>query len=323
MKVLVIQNRMGIGDMVIFLPYIEAISKYYSTRVSLLVKENTKCLEYLSNNPNIDNIIILDRDDKKKFGKHYGLKGIFNLALEIKKYNFDKIFIFNSSFRYKVVAKLAKIKNVYQYRLFSKKNQNIIETAKIFLKKSLNVEVDSNPTISLNSEIVKNAKKKFEILDDEINIVLGVGGSGPTKRVAPEKFIQLMKLCSNKFKCKFFIAAGSNEKEEKIVNTILNSEYKDKCITLNKLRISETLPIIKNCNIAICNDTSFSHLSAALGVETIVLMTDTPLLYGSYSPRMHPILPDGEKIVTHDTLGKDKINPEKIFNKVKNILNLN
>ena len=323
MKVLVIQNRMGIGDMVIFLPYIEAISKYYSTRVSLLVKENTKCLEYLSNNPNIDNIIILDRDDKKKFGKHYGLKGIFNLALEIKKHNFDKIFIFNSSFRYKVVAKLAKIKNVYQYKLFSKKNQNIIETAKTFLKKSLNVEVDSNPTISLNSEIVKNAKKKFEILDDEINIVLGVGGSGPTKRVAPEKFIQLMKLCSNKFKCKFFIAAGSNEKEEKIVNTILNSEHKDKCITLNKLRISETLPIIKNCNISICNDTSFSHLSAALGVETIVLMTDTPLLYGSYSPRMHPILPDGEKIVTHDTLGKDKINPEKIFNKVKNILNLN
>ena len=166
-------------------------------------------------------------------------------------------------------------------------------------------------------------KKKFEILDDEINIVLGVGGSGPTKRVAPEKFIQLMKLCSNKFKCKFFIAAGSNEKEEKIVNTILNSEHKDKCITLNKLRISETLPIIKNCNISICNDTSFSHLSAALGVQTIVLMTDTPLLYGSYSPRMHPILPDGEKIVTHDTLGKDKINPEKIFNKVKNILNLN
>ena len=323
MKVLVIQNRMGIGDMVIFLPYIEAISKYYSTRVSLLVKENTKCLEYLSNNPNIDNIIILDRDDKKKIGKHYGLKGIFNLALEIKKHNFDKIFIFNSSFRYKVVAKLAKIKNVYQYKLFSKKNQNIIETAKIFLKKSLNVEVDSNPIITLNSEIVKNAKKKFEILDDEINIVLGVGGSGPTKRVAPEKFIQLMKLCSNKFKCKFFIAAGSNEKEEKIVNTILNSEHKDKCITLNKLRISETLPIIKNCNISICNDTSFSHLSAALGVQTIVLMTDTPLLYGSYSPRMHPILPDGEKIVTHDTLGKDKINPEKIFNKIKNILNLN
>ena len=66
MKVLVIQNRMGIGDMVIFLPYIEAISKYYGVPVSILVKENTKCLEYLGDNPNINKIIILDRDDKKK-----------------------------------------------------------------------------------------------------------------------------------------------------------------------------------------------------------------------------------------------------------------
>ena len=93
MKVLVVQNRMGIGDMVIFLPYIEAISKHFNVPVSLLVKENTKCSEYLSDNPNIDNIITLDRDDKKKFGKHYGLKGIFNLAFEIKKYLPDTITI--------------------------------------------------------------------------------------------------------------------------------------------------------------------------------------------------------------------------------------
>ena len=132
-----------------------------------------------------------------------------------------------------------------------------------------------------------------------------------------------MDFCTNKFKCKFFLAAGSNEIEEKIVSQILNSEHGNKCIALNKLRISETLPIIKNCNISVCNDTSFSHLSAALGVETIVLMTDTPLLYGNYSSKMHPILPDGEKIVTHDTLGKDKINSETIFNKLKNILKLN
>ena len=322
MKVLVVQNRMGIGDMVIFLPYIEAISKNFNIPVSLLVKENTKCLEYLSDNPSIDNIITLDRNDKKRSGKHYGLKGILNLASEIKKYNFDKIFIFNSSFRYTVVAKLAKIKNIYQYKLFNKKNQNIIKTAKTFLKKTLNIEVESNPTISIDSKKVTDAKSKYQIIDSEINILLGVGGSGPTKRVSPEKFIELMNFCFNKFKCKFFLAAGSNNIEEKIVDQILNSEHKNRCIILNKLRISETLPIIKNCNIAICNDTSFSHLSAALGIETIVLMTDTPLLYGSYSPRMHPIIPDGEKIVTHDTLGKDRINPKKIFDKMKVILNL-
>ena len=65
----------------------------------------------------------------------------------------------------------------------------------------------------------------------------------------------------------------------------------------------------------------FIALSAALNIPTIVLMSDTPLLYGSYSPRMYPIIPDGENTVTHNTLGKDKINPKKIFEKFKDILN--
>ena len=88
-----------------------------------------------------------------------------------------------------------------------------------------------------------------------------------------------------------------------------------------KLNLVETGPFIKNCNIAVCNDSSFSHLSAALGLPTIVLMADTPIIYGSYSPQMHPILPDGVSEVKHNTLGKDKINPSKIFEKFQSLLN--
>ena len=87
------------------------------------------------------------------------------------------------------------------------------------------------------------------------------------------------------------------------------------------VKIKETLPIIKSCRVAICNDSSFSHLSAALGIPTIVLLSDTPLMYGNYSPKMYPITPDGEKTVTHDTLGKERINPEKIFKIFKEIIN--
>ena len=87
------------------------------------------------------------------------------------------------------------------------------------------------------------------------------------------------------------------------------------------MTIKETLPVIKNCDVAVCNDTSYSHLSAALGINTITLMADTPLVYGSYSSKMHPIIPDGEINVTHNTLGKDKVNYEKILKKLIKILN--
>ena len=101
----------------------------------------------------------------------------------------------------------------------------------------------------------------------------------------------------------------------------INTTFKNKCFALDNLSLNEILPIIKNCNISICNDSSFSHLSSGLGVDTIVLMSDTPLLYGSYSSKMYPIIPDGENTVTHDTLGKDRINPDKIFEQLNYILN--
>ena len=130
-----------------------------------------------------------------------------------------------------------------------------------------------------------------------------------------------MEKIDNKKKCKFFLATGKDEDEQKILNEIYNSKFKDKCIPLDNLTIAETLPIIKNCNVSICNDTGFAHLSSALGIKTITLMADTPLIYGNYSSKMFPIIPDGEKTVTHNTLGKDKIDPDKVFNKLISIMN--
>ena len=151
------------------------------------------------------------------------------------------------------------------------------------------------------------------------NILLGIGGSGPTKRIPPKVFIEFMNLCLKNFKCRFFLATGNKSEEIEIMNEIL-SYHKNLCTPLNELSISETLPIIKNCNIAICNDSSFSHLSAGLGKQTIVLMSDTPLIYGSYNSKMHPIMPDDVEKVTHGTEGKERMNPLKIFETFQNLI---
>ena len=313
MKILAIQNRMGIGDMVIFLPYIEAVAKKYNSQVTLLVKENSKAEHLIKDNKYINEIIILKRDQTKK-GFHDGLNGFFRLVSDIKKYQFDKVLIFNSSLRYKLVCKFAGINDIYQYPLFKKKNQHIIEAANRLLKNNFNLEIKSDPVIDVKDENVQKIKLKFNFSDEVKNILLGIGGSGPTKRIPPKIFIEFMDLCLKNFKCRFFLATGNKNEEIEIMNEIL-SYHKNLCTPLNELSISETLPVIKNCNIAICNDSSFSHLSAGLGKQTIVLMSDTPLIYGSYSSKMHPLIPDGEENVTHGTEGKERINPLKIFEK--------
>ena len=321
MKILVVQNKMGIGDMIIYLPFIDAISKKFNTPVSILAKQSSRAEQFLKDHKNIEKIITLEQSNKLKGAKHQGFSGFINLVKDLRKHNFDKIFIFNSSLRFYLIAKCVGIKDIHQYSLFTKKNQNIVDAAKKFIKQNLNLTIESDPKILINDKSVQDVKSKFKINNDQKNIMLGIGGSGPTKRVPATTFIKLMRLISNTYRCRFFLATGKDKEEQEILNEILNTEFKEKCVSLDELTISETLPIIKNCDISICNDSSFSHLSSGLGIKTIVLMADTPLIYGNYSPRMYPIIPDGEITVTHDTLGKDKINQDKIFDQLKKILN--
>ena len=320
MKILAVQNRMGIGDTVIFLPYIEAISKKFNSPVSLLVKKSSKADQYLNQTNYLDKIIFLERD-KKNDERHNGIIGSYRLAQDLKKYKFDKIFIFNSSLRFNLISRLANIKEIYQYSLFKKTDQHIIQPAKDLIKKNLGIDVIRNPQIQISDDLVKKAILNFNIDTNEQNVLLGIGGSGPTKRVPSKTFLSVMEKIYNFKKSKFFLATGKNEEEQKILNEILNSKFKENCIPLDNLSITDALPIIKNCNIAICNDSSFSHLSSALGIKTITLMVDTPLIYGSYSSNMYPIIPDGETTVSHNTFGKDKIDPKKIFEKFKSITN--
>ena len=319
MKILAIQNRMGIGDTVIFLPFIKALSKKYNSPISILVKENTKAEQFLYETNYIDKILLLERD--RNNNNHGGFFGTFKLINYIKEYKFDKIFIFNSSLRFYLIAKLCGIPEISQYPLLNKTDQHIIDTPKKFLKDKLNIYVNNDPEIQINNSIVSQAITKYKINKNDINILLGIGGSGPTKRVPSKIFLSFIDKITKVKNCKFFLATGKNKEEQIILNEILNSKYKNNCVPLDDLKIKEILPIIKNCNLSICNDSSFSHLSAALDVKTITLMADTPIIYGNYNSKMFPIIPDGEKTVSRHTSGKNKISPQKIFDKTIEILN--
>ncbi len=319
MKILAVQNRMGIGDTVIFLPFIKALSEKFDSPISLLVKKSSKADQFLHHTNYIDEILFLERDEKNN--RHSGILGSFNLIKDIKKYNFDKIIIFNSSLRFSLIANLSGIPEVYQYPLFKKAKQHITETPKKFIKEKFNLEVNGDSEIQLDDLSISNSVRKFNINKNETNILLGIGGSGPTKRIPSNTFKNVIEKLSEIKKCKFFLATGKANGEQIILNEILQSKFKKFCIPLDNLSIKETLPIIKSCNISICNDSSFSHLSAALGIKTITLMADTPLIYGNYSSKMFPIIPDNKETVSHNTLGKEKISSQKIFNKVIEIIN--
>ena len=318
MKVLVIQPKIGMGDMVIYLPYIHAISKKYQMPVSILVKENSRANQLLAEDQHIDEIILLDRS-KNNLGSHDGFSGFLKLSKEIKLKSFDKVFIFNSSLRYLLISKLAGIKNISQYPLFRKKD-NIVTSAKIFTEYELGSIVSTQPELKINQESFNKVNQSFS--KEFKHICLGISASGPTKRWNIENFITLCKKVNEKIPSKFYLAAGNNDKE--LIDKFLNSEISKNCISFQNLKIKETMPIIKNCDLYIGNDTGWLHISSALGIKCLALFMDSPVqAYGKYSKKINIILPEGEteEPTTHDTLGADKISFEKVYEKSIELLN--
>ena len=318
MKVLVIQPKIGMGDMVIYLPYIHAISKKYQKPVSILVKENSRANQLLAQDKYIKEILILDRI-KNNSGTHDGLSGFFKLSRELKLKEFDKVFIFNSSLRYLLISKMAGIKNISQYPLFRKKD-NVVTSAKIFTENELGSIVSTQPELIISDDKINEAKQKFS--KEFKHICLGISASGSTKRWDIKNFIKLCININARTPSKFYLAAGNNDKD--LIDQFLNSELSNNCISFKDLKISETLPIIKNCNLYIGNDTGWLHISSALGIKCLALFMDSPVqAYGKYSKNIEVIVPEGEteETTTHDTLGADKISFEKVLNSSIKLLN--
>ena len=307
MQILIIQPKIGMGDMVIYLPYIHAISKKYKKSVSLLVKDNSRARELLADDNHIRDIITL----KKEMD---GIGGIFQLSKELKKRNFDKIFIFNSSLRYNLIARLAGIREIYQYPLFKSKD-NIVISAKIFTENITNQIVSTEPSLII--------KKKDNNLDRSYkHICLGISASGPTKKWDINNYIKLAEKINKEKKCKFYIAGGKNDID--LINKFKNSSVGKDSLSFEKMNIKEALQYIANCDLYIGNDTGWAHISVGLNVKALTIFCDSPVAaYGSYSSKMFTVEPEGiaKGATTHNTLGKDKVSFDEVYNQSIQILN--
>ncbi len=155
------------GDQVILHPYVVAISQKFKAPVSLLAKENSRAKDLFADDNHIDEIITLQKEMD-------GIGGILKLTNELKKRNFEKIFIFNSSVRYNLIARLAGIKSIYQYPFNFGKKDNMVISAKIFTEDITGKVVSTEPNL-----IIKNTENNFD--KSFRHIVLGITASGKTK----------------------------------------------------------------------------------------------------------------------------------------------
>ena len=307
-KGLIIQTRPGVGDLCMFLPYIQQIKEHNKDfAFTLVTKKRTAAKQILKYDQSINQIVYLE--DETIATTKSKINNFFKLLNFIKKNNFSKIYIMHFSIFWFLLAKISGIKNIYKYGILKKNvdiHLNALEQNKRWLQ---------DPNLSSQTKIIypqNNSKNNNQI-------IIGIGSSGPTKKWPTENYIELIKKINDK-NIKFYLAGGNNEIENQIANKIINEIKENRIESLCSLSIEEIMPIINSSKLYIGNDTGFMHLSAGLNIPTIGLFGDTPLSYAKYNKNILPIIPENFKTVGHGSMAMNQITIGQVLNEVKKFI---
>ena len=307
-KGLIIQTRPGVGDLCMFLPYIQQIKEHNKDfQFTLITKKRTAAKQILKYEQSVNQTVYLE-DEILGITKSK-INNFFKILNFIKKNNFSKIYIMHFSIFWFLVAKLSGIKNIYKYGIFKRNVDiylNALEQNKRWLQDS---NLSSQTKIAYPQNNIKNNNQ----------IIIGIGSSGPTKKWSTENYIELIKRINNK-NIKFYLAGGNNEIENQIANKIINEIKDNRIESLCSLSIEEIMPIINSSKLYIGNDTGFMHLSAGLNIPAIGLFGDTPLSYANYTKNIMPIIPKNFETVSHNSMAMNQITIEQVLNEVKKFI---
>tara|TARA_B100000287_G_scaffold406404_1_gene430837 strand:- start:2903 stop:3838 length:936 start_codon:yes stop_codon:yes gene_type:complete len=311
MKTAVLLSYTGLGSNLLHLSYCHQIAKKFGPITIITLCENLD--QALSKDPNVKEVVYLNKYYKK-------FTDIFNLSHFLKDLEIDNIFIFYPSIRFYIASKIAKIKNVKSYPLLNKKNLHLVNVAKRFTEKILNIRncpTETQIFIDKADKIIASKKIK----NNKKNIILGIGSSGPTTRWGAKNYINLIKKLEDKNNFFFFLLCGPNEKD--IADAILKEIDKDCCTSLDNKKISEIIPIISLADMYVGNDSFGQHVAAQCNVPSIIIMLDTPKAYSDYSVNQFRILPEGvnENDISHDSnFSPDTIKVEKVYEKIFSLI---
>ena len=307
-KGLIIQTRPGVGDLCMFLPYIQQIKEHNKDfEFTLIAKKRSAAKHILKYEQALNQIVYLE-DEIIEITKSK-INNFFKILNFIKKNNFSRIYIMHFSIFWFLLAKISGIKKIYKYGIFKKNVDiylNALEQNKRWLQDS---NLSSQTKIAYPQNNIKNNNQ----------IIIGIGSSGPTKKWPTENYIELIKKINNK-NIKFYLAGGNNEIENQIANKIINEIKDNRIESLCSLSIEEIMPIINSSKLYIGNDTGFMHLSAGLNIPAIGLFGDTPLSYANYTKNIMPIIPKNFETVSHNSMAMNQITIEQVLNEVKKFI---
>ena len=309
MKVGIFLNYIGLGANIMHLSYCHHIAKVYGPITLISLANNLD--QALEDDPLISEI--------KIFKKNKNIIDIPKISSDLKQLNLEKIYIFYPSARIYLAAKLANIKEVFCYPLFKKKDLHLVDAAKNFTCKHLNLEDCSTETnFQISKEKINNIEKYFD--KNKYNIIIGAGSSGPDTRWGEDNFSELINELNKTGEFFFYIQAGPDQVN--ISQKIVGNIKKKNCVDLSNLSVREILPYFVSCDMYVGNDSFLHHVTSQSQKPAVVLLINSPKAYTDYSKNYHRIIPPNTNInnLDHTFLhSPNSISVDVVKNKVLEI----
>lgn len=240
-----------------------------------------RCLPVLEGNPYLNEIIIFD--EKKK---HKSFFGKINFILELRKKNFDKVFLLHRSFSRALITYLAGIKERIGY--YTKKRAFLL-TKKLLAPNIENIhrvdyyldvlkqaglkitDRDTNFYFSKDDEqVVDDFIKKNNLESAKILVGLNPGGNWDPKRWPKEYFVSLADALINKFQAKIIITGGPEDRE--LATWIASNVKGSVLVSAGVFSLKQSAALLKKLDFFITADSGPMHIAAAVGTKNIIAL---------------------------------------------------
>lgn len=289
-KLLVIQTAF-IGDAVLSLPMIEILSKQYPDSViDVVAILGTK--EIFLNSPFVNEVMVFE-----KRGKHKSVTGIFSFAGEINRKGYAKIFSPHRSFRTSLLVSLSGVKETYGFDTASLNcvYRNKIKYRKEYHEVRRDLDIikyksdDENwkiiPQIKGNNDAEEKAASLLKEIQGKI-VAVAPGSVWETKKYPSESYIELIRL---------LVSSGYNvvliggKEDESLCQSIKDAAKGGVESFAGRLTLTESVFLLKKCNLLISNDSAPTHLSLMASIPVITIYCSTVPSFGFYPYHLNSI----------------------------------
>jgi heptosyltransferase-2 len=181
------------------------------------------------------------------------------------------------------------------------------------------------PFLKATEDEERRFDERFPDVSGAYAVFIAGAEYGPSKRWPEGHFSALADMLAEKLGLKVYLLPGKGEEE--IAGRVCNGARNAGSVHVKLMDVRDMKVCLARASVVVGNDTGPRHVSAALGVPTVVVMGPMDNRYTSYASRFTetlskdvPCRPCNERRCGRDHECLKGIGPEQVFSKVEEVL---